>query len=101
MKAHPTRSLLLLGLLLVALLVGLPAAADTASVVEYAVPTRASQPVSIVPGPDGNLWFTEFAANQIGRLRTNGTFDEFPILTVASQPDELAAGPDGNVWFAE
>jgi len=101
MKPHPTRSLLPLGFLLAALFVGLPAAADTGSVVEYAVPTTGSQPVSIVTGPDGSLWFTEFAANKIGRLSTNGTFDEFPILTVASQPDELAAGPDGNVWFAE
>ena len=101
MKPQLTRSLLMLGFLLAALVLGLPAPADTGSVVEYAVPTTGSQPVSIVTGPDGNLWFTEFAADQIGRLSTDGTFDEFPIPTAASQPDELTDGPDGNVWFAE
>jgi streptogramin lyase len=101
MKPQPTTSLLLLGFVLAALLVALPAAADTGSVAEYAVPTAGSQPVSLVGGPDGNLWFTEYAGNKIGRLSTDGTFNEFAIPSAASQPDELAVGPDGNVWFAE
>jgi virginiamycin B lyase len=36
---------------------------------EFAVPTAGSLPIGITAGPDGNLWFTEFAGNQIGQLR--------------------------------
>ena len=35
---------------------------------EYPVPTPASQPIGITQGPDGAVWFAEFAANKIGRL---------------------------------
>jgi streptogramin lyase len=35
---------------------------------EYAIPTPASQPIGITHGPDGVVWFAEFAANRIGRL---------------------------------
>jgi hypothetical protein len=37
-------------------------------VTEFAVPTPGSVPMRIVTGPDGNLWFTEQGANQIGRI---------------------------------
>src|SRR5215204_3412567 len=83
------------------LLGGLPAAAETGSVVEYSVPTMNSQPVSIVAGPDGNLWFTEFRGNKIARMTSAGTVTEFSIPTVNSQPDDMDVGPDGNLWFAE
>ncbi|MFL5971344.1 MAG: Virginiamycin B lyase [Gaiellaceae bacterium] len=78
-----------------------PAAAQTGSFLEYAVPTANSQPVSIVAGPDGNLWFTEFRGNKIARMTTAGTVTEFSIPTVNSQPDDMDVGPDGNLWFAE
>lgn len=35
---------------------------------EFAVPTLASLPLVITVGPDGQLWFTEFLGNNIGRL---------------------------------
>ena len=89
-------------LVVMAVLVGgLPAAAETGSVVEYSVPTVNSQPVSIVAGPDGNLWFTEFRGNKIARMTTAGAVTEFPIPTANSQPDDMDVGPDGNLWFAE
>lgn len=84
-----------------ALLVALPAAAETGAVAEYPVPTAGSQPVGIVTAADGALWFTEFAGNKIGRIDTNASVSEFAIPTAASRPDELDAGPDGNIWFAE
>ena len=37
-------------------------------IAEFPVPTAGSHPVGITRGPDGNLWFTENAGNQIGRL---------------------------------
>jgi streptogramin lyase len=49
---------------------GVPAGAETGSIVEHTVPTPNLQPVSIVAGPDGNLWFTEFRGNKIARMTT-------------------------------
>ena len=45
------------------------------------------------PGPDGNLWFTEFAGNKIGRITPAGTITEFAVLTADSQPDGITAWP--------
>jgi streptogramin lyase len=68
---------------------------------EYTIPTASSSPWDIALGPDGNLWFTESAANQIGRLSTGGGITEFAIPTTGSGPKGITAGPDGNVWFTE
>ncbi len=67
----------------------------------FPVPTVPGQPPRIVLGPDGNLWFTEFAGNRIGRITPAGVITEFPIPTIVSQPFGIAAGPDGNLWFTE
>jgi streptogramin lyase len=57
----------------------------------------------ITTGPDGNLWFTEFAGNRIGRLNpATGAVTEFSNgITAGAQPDDITAGPDGNLWFTE
>jgi hypothetical protein len=65
------------------------------------VPTPASTPDAITTGPDGNLWFTERAANQLGRVNDDGTITEFAVPTRFSSPTGITAGPDGNVWFTE
>jgi streptogramin lyase len=53
-----------------------------------------------VPGPDGNLWFTNYDDGTIGRITPNGD------ITVFRDPDnrikgleDITAGPDGNLWF--
>ena len=53
------------------------------------------------PAPDGNLWFTEFIANKIGRITPTGTITEFNVPTSSSDPIGITAGPDGNLWFTE
>src|SRR5262245_12019952 len=53
---------------LAAVLVAAASAAGTGGITESPIPTATSQPVSIVTGPDGALWFTEQAANNIGRI---------------------------------
>jgi streptogramin lyase len=58
-------------------------------------------PESIAAGPDGNLWFTEYWSNRIGRMTPSGALTEFPIPTPESSPRGIVAGPDGNVWFVE
>jgi len=83
------------------LILTVTAAGDTGSIDEFAVPTATSQPLSIVTGPDRNLWFTEFLGNKIARTTPEGAVTEFPIPTTASGPDEIDVGADGNLWFTE
>lgn len=68
------------------------------TITEYPVTTPSSFPAGIAAGPDGNLWFTEANANQIGRITPGGVVTEF---TAAGGPLGITAGPDGNMWFAE
>jgi streptogramin lyase len=70
-------------------------------ITEFPVPTLGSGPQDVAAGSDGSLWFTEQAANQIGRITTTGVVAEFPIPTANSLPQGIAAGSDGNLWFTE
>jgi streptogramin lyase len=76
-----------------------PAGALTVN--DFPAPTPFPGPQGIAVGPDGNLWFTEYAANQIGRVTPAGVITEFPIPTARSGPWGIVAGPDGNLWFTE
>jgi streptogramin lyase len=67
---------------------------------EYPIPTSGSKPSGIAAGPDGNLWFTEANANQIGKITPTGVVTEYPVPS-ASYPDGITTGPDGNLWFGE
>jgi virginiamycin B lyase len=68
---------------------------------EFGVPTAASGPDIMRPGPDGNLWFGEQRVDKIGRMNpTTGAVTEFSI-SAGAQIVGVAAGPDGRVWFAE
>jgi streptogramin lyase len=71
------------------------------TVTEFHVPTAGSRPYTIVPGPDGNLWFTESNGNKIGRITTDGKIVEYKVPTAASGPYGIAVGADGNIWFTE
>jgi virginiamycin B lyase len=64
----------------------------------YPVPTAASEPSGITPGP-GGLWFTESAANQIGFITPAGAITEFP--GTGAGPSAIAVGRDGALWFTE
>lgn len=50
---------------------------------------------SIIPGPDGAMWFTEPNVQQVGRITTNGTITEFSVPGVG---EAITFGPDGNLW---
>jgi virginiamycin B lyase len=68
----------------------------------------------IVAGPDGNLWFTDPANNQIDRATPQGVITQFslPVHNVTSpfdgtvgpddpMPADIVVGPDHNLWFTE
>ena len=63
--------------------------------------TKSSWPRVIIPGPDGNCYFAEMAANNIGSISPKGEIKEFPIPTQKSAPYGLTVGADKNIWFAE
>jgi streptogramin lyase len=76
------------------------------SISEFQLPTADAQPAGITLGPDGNLWFTESAVNQVAKIQPSGTVTEFPatefpLPNAASQPDDIALGSDGKLWFTE
>ena len=71
------------------------------SVTLFPLPTPASQPMGIVSGPDGNLWFTEGNRDVVGRISPQGAITEFPTPTKGSQPSAITVGPDRNLWFTE
>jgi streptogramin lyase len=70
-------------------------------ITEYPVLTANAIPNFATLGPDGNVWFTEFSADKIGKITTAGVVTEYPIPTADSQPEGITAGPDGNLWFVE
>jgi streptogramin lyase len=63
-----------------------------------------STPQNITGGPDGNVWYTDWGGNRIGRITPGGSITTFPISppgTPSTQPWGITAGPDGNLWFTE
>ena len=60
-----------------------------------------SDPVSIVLGDDGNLWFTACFANKIGRITPAGVVTLFPVPTSNSEPFDIVKGPNRTLWFSE
>ncbi len=62
-------------------------------------PTRSPQ--LMTPGPDGNIWFTEYGTSAIASITPDGVVIESSIPTAASGPVGIATGPDGAIWFTE
>jgi virginiamycin B lyase len=77
-----------------------PAAAEPTALLRFFLPPTSLAPHGIAAGPDGALWFTEFASDRIGRITTGGVQTFFP-LPVGSAPLGITTGPDGALWFTE
>jgi streptogramin lyase len=60
--------------------------------------TGISAPVWIAAGPDGALWFTNYANDSIGRITTAGIVANHTGTGISS-PEGITAGPDGALWF--
>jgi virginiamycin B lyase len=79
----------------------------TGTVVELDVPTACSSPYGITATADGNVWFTEFAANKIGLVTPAGELRELAVPSWQidrpghSGPTDIAAAPDGSAWYWE
>jgi virginiamycin B lyase len=81
----------------------------TGSITEFSSGLVANGDIrDIVPGPDGNVWFAQFAdPGRLGMITTSGTITEVatggltPGFTANGNPDGIATGPDGALWFTE
>jgi streptogramin lyase len=75
----------------------------TGQITETGVAPFPAQPYDIVYDPvDGNLYFTEWAANFIGRINpTTGAGSEYSIPTPKAFPEMITVDASGNVWFLE
>jgi len=51
-------------------------------------------------GPDGNLWYTQYSGDVIGRVTTAGVITEFAVPSTSTDWG-IHAGSDGALWFRE
>ncbi|HYG96363.1 MAG TPA: hypothetical protein VD741_04570 [Solirubrobacterales bacterium] len=52
----------------------------------------------ITPGPDGNMWFTQWGG--IGKVTPTGAITNFREgLIPNATPGEIVSGPNGRLWF--
>ncbi len=80
---------------------GAAAALSLGAISEFPTPTADSGPGTLAAGPEGDIWFREYAGEKIGRIAPSGQIAEFPIPTANARPEGITAGPEGNVWFTE
>src|SRR5438309_1760365 len=75
--------------------------ASSAASTDFLVPPGPQDnPLGIVTGSDGNLWFTNFESAFIGKLTPQGGVTLFPIPS-GGNGAAITLGPDNNVWFTE
>jgi hypothetical protein len=67
-------------------------------ITEFQIPTPGTEPMDIVAGIDGNLYFATWVGNKIGRITTSGVITEFPVGTRGALQG-IASGPDGAIRF--
>jgi virginiamycin B lyase len=89
---------------------GAPPVLRSGDITAFPLPHGGVCPMDLVLAPDGALWFSEFQANALGRVKLDGTIQEFPYvpnlfgLSGASPdqpPEHLTVGSDGFLWFTE
>lgn len=86
----------------------IPTSATTGApgITELAVPDDPA-----IPGPPGvaylttdsagNVWYADFAEEQIGRVSSSGAIKELLVSRSDVDAYGIARGPDGRIWFAE
>lgn len=77
----------------------------TGKITLYRIPTLASMPMMVMEDSMGDVYFTEMAGNQIGKLNVaNGSYQmqEFKVPTMAAAPMGLSMNPRTDaMWFTE
>jgi len=81
-------------------------AKSNAFVKEYKIPTQCTQPLAIVPDPDGNIWFTQTNTGRVAKFDPiNEVFTEYNNTNWEKGKRSMMWGidysPDGNLWFTD
>jgi virginiamycin B lyase len=58
------------------------------------------EPLSIVAGSDGALWFVG-GANYVGQITTAGVITIYRLPSSNARPLQIVSGSDGNLWITE
>jgi Domain of unknown function (DUF4214) len=76
---------------------------DSAGKFAFFQPETKAQIRQLTVGPDGDMWFTEFADNVVGKITATGVVTEFTLdSTLIDHEDSmsrLTVGSNGNLWF--
>ncbi|KAA3614282.1 MAG: hypothetical protein DWQ01_00850 [Planctomycetota bacterium] len=78
----------------------------------FELPNPTSQPAHLLVHPNGDIWYTAYWGNAIGRLKPEtGLIEEFPlpaaigtappVWVVGSGPWQILLGPNDDVFFCE
>lgn len=54
----------------------------------------------ICVGPDGNIWYTSYISNKVGKIDPV-TLTNTEYSGGLTHPSGICVGPDGNIWFTE
>jgi len=72
----------------------------TGQIIEFPLAHVKDGLAGITLGPDGTLYFTEYAG-RIGRISPSGRLHMFPVPTAQSTPNVITQGLGGTLWFIE
>jgi streptogramin lyase len=75
----------------------------TAGTIHEQTDPFSGNPLQIVEGSDGNLWFDNAggAGNAIVKMTPTGNATRYPLPTLGSIADNMVLGPDGDIWFSD
>lgn len=74
---------------------------STLAILKVVMLPAGSDVAQMVAGPDGNIWYTNYAGNAIGRLTATGVVTQYPLPVSGSQPNGITVGSDGALWFTQ
>jgi virginiamycin B lyase len=67
----------------------------------HVVDSIRAEPYGVAVAPDGTIWATLRAGNQLLRITPDGAMKAFDIPTRGSSPTDVAVDSQGAVWFLE
>ncbi len=73
----------------------------TGTITRFPTAAANSEPEGLALGPDGNVWFAEMHAGEIGRITPSGEITEFAEGLTQGEPIGITAADDGDLYFTE
>lgn len=74
---------------------------STLAVLKIVTLPAGSDVAQMVAGPDGNIWYTNYTGNAIGRLTPTDVITQYTLPVSGSMPNGITVGSDGALWFTQ